>query len=127
MWITLAGAAITIGLNLLWIPSQGYFSSYMGSAWATLICYASMMVVSYFMGQKHYPVPYQVQRILSYILTAVVLFFIGWFTDTGSASADLVFRNLLFGLFIAVVLITEKPFRTLIKRPGTKQSANENT
>lgn len=127
MWITLAGAAITIGLNLLWIPSQGYFSSYMGSAWATLICYASMMVVSYFMGQKHYPVPYQVQRILSYIITALVLFFIGWFTDTGSASADLVFRNLLFGLFIAVVLITEKPFRTLIKRPGTAQSTNENT
>lgn len=127
MWITLAGAALTIGLNFLWIPSDGYFASYMGSAWATLICYTSMMIISYFIGQKHYPVPYQVQRITGYIFTALILFFIGWFTDTGSAAADLVFRNLLFLLFAAIVMITEKPFRTLMKRNTVSKNTNENS
>lgn len=127
MWITLAGAAITIALNFLWIPSEGYFAGYTGSAWATLICYTTMMVVSYFIGRKHYPVPYQVQRILGYMITALALFFLGWFTDTGSDAADLVFRNLLFGLFIAIVLVIEKPFRTWIKRPPSTQNTNENT
>ena len=53
-YISIFGALITIGLNLYWIPRIGY----MGSAWATLICYASMMVISYFLGKKYYSIPY---------------------------------------------------------------------
>ncbi len=54
-WISIFGAAITIGLNLALIPWLGYF----GSAWATLICYASMAVLNYFLGQRHYHILYQ--------------------------------------------------------------------
>ena len=53
-YISLFGAAITIGLNYYWIPRIGY----MGSAWATLICYGSMMVISYVIGKKYYSIPY---------------------------------------------------------------------
>ncbi len=53
-YITLSGALITILLNIWWIPMFGYT----GAAWATFICYAFMMVVSYGQGQKYYPVPY---------------------------------------------------------------------
>ena len=42
--LTILGASITIILNIWWIPLFGY----KGSAWATLICYTSMMIVSYF-------------------------------------------------------------------------------
>lgn len=65
-YITLAGAVITILLNIWWIP---YFS-YTGSAWATFICYAFMMMVSYLLGQKYYPVPYDVKRVLFFLLLA---------------------------------------------------------
>ncbi|MBV6404160.1 MAG: oligosaccharide flippase family protein [Flavobacteriales bacterium] len=67
--ISLIGAAITIVLLFALIPSLGY----MGAAWATLICYASMAAISYVWGQKHYPIPYNVTRVLLYMAGAVVL------------------------------------------------------
>lgn len=67
--IALIGAAITILLNIILIPIFGY----MGSAWATLACYAGMAAISYFLGQRHWPVPYDVTRILVYIAGAVLL------------------------------------------------------
>ena len=48
-FVSLAGAALTIVLNVWWIPEFGY----VGSAWATLACYASMAIVSYLLG-RHY-------------------------------------------------------------------------
>jgi O-antigen/teichoic acid export membrane protein len=68
--ITLTGAIITIALNLWWIPKYGYI----GSAWATFVCYAYMMVASYWMGQRYYPVPYQLGRLCSYIALAAFLY-----------------------------------------------------
>ncbi|MBL0045976.1 MAG: hypothetical protein IPP33_16735 [Flavobacteriales bacterium] len=51
------------------IPVMGY----MGAAWATLACYAGMAIISYGWGQKHYPVPYNVGRVLTYMAGAVFL------------------------------------------------------
>lgn len=69
--ISLIGAAITVVLLFALIPALGY----MGAAWSTLACYASMAVISYVWGQRHYPVPYDVTRILSYMAIGV---FIWW-------------------------------------------------
>lgn len=52
--ITLSGAVITIVLNILLIPKLHY----LGAAIATFCCYLFMMIVSYKLGQKYYPVPY---------------------------------------------------------------------
>lgn len=72
MIISLTGAAITIILNLWWIPVFGY----VGSAWATLICYASMTMITYLAGRKYYPVPYDWLGIFTYMSFAVALYFI---------------------------------------------------
>ena len=69
-YISLAGAAITIGLNLYWIPRIGYI----GSAWATLICYGSMMVISFFLGKKYYKIPYDIISIMATIGLAVLFY-----------------------------------------------------
>ena len=66
-WVSLMGAVVTIGLNLWWIPIYGY----VGAAWATLVCYGVMMLVSYILGRIFYPVPYPIGRILGYILLAL--------------------------------------------------------
>lgn len=63
------GALITLVLLFLLIPRLGY----MGAAWTTLACYASMAVLSYVWGQRHYAVPYNVGRVLGYMATAVFL------------------------------------------------------
>ncbi len=70
--VSLAGAVLTIVLNIGWIPLFGYI----GSAWATLACYGSMAVVSYLLGQKYYPVDYDVKRVLAYIGLGIGLYFV---------------------------------------------------
>jgi len=77
-YITIAGAVITVILNVLLIPVMGY----VGSAWATLICYAFMMVFSYFKGQRHYAVPYNIGRISFYIIVAVALYWISLYVQS---------------------------------------------
>lgn len=111
MWLTLIGAVVTLVLNFIWIPSTGYFAGYMGAAWATLICYAMMMVMSYFIGQKYFPVPYNVTKAIGYCTLGLGLFFAGHYTDTGNWQADLVFRNMIFVLFVIIVLLVEKPLK----------------
>lgn len=71
-YITIAGAVITILLNIWWIPLFGYT----GSAWATFICYAFMMVISYLLGQKYYPVPYPKKKLITYLVISVLLYFV---------------------------------------------------
>jgi O-antigen/teichoic acid export membrane protein len=69
-YITIAGAVITLLLNIWWIPGLGYT----GAAWATFICYAFMMVISYAQGQKHYPIPYPKKKLLAYLGISVILY-----------------------------------------------------
>lgn len=71
-YITIAGAAITILLNLILIPPFRYT----GAAWATLICYAFMMVVNYQQGQKYYPIPYAKKKLLTYITICVLMYIV---------------------------------------------------
>lgn len=68
-FVSVGGALLTILLNLLFIPKFGY----MASAWATLACYASMTVASYLLGQKYYPVDYDLRKIMGYISIGLLL------------------------------------------------------
>jgi len=68
-YIAIGGAVITIVFNILWIPRFGY----VGSAWAALLCYGTMMIISYLIGGKHYKVNYQVLKIIGYIGFSIVL------------------------------------------------------
>jgi O-antigen/teichoic acid export membrane protein len=69
-YITLIGAGITLLVNFLFIPSFGY----MACAWATFLCYGSMMVLSYTWGQKVYRVPYPVRKLAAYLFISTALY-----------------------------------------------------
>lgn len=64
------GAALTLLINVITIPIFGYI----GSAWATLICYAVMAVLVYFLGQKHYPVPYRLKPLIVYSIACTLAY-----------------------------------------------------
>jgi len=68
-YISIFGAAVTLVLNFLLIP----VFSYMGSAIATLAAYGSMMAISYYMGNKQYPIPYDKKRIFGYLGVSTLL------------------------------------------------------
>lgn len=72
-YLAFTGAFITILLNYILIPHIGY----MGSAWATLACYFSMMLISYIKGHKVYPIPYDLKKIGLYILITIGIMLFG--------------------------------------------------
>ena len=95
MLFSIIGAIITVIINVALIPVIGYIAS----AWATLLAYGSMMVLSYFIGDKHYPVPYNLKKSGSYLLVSIVLSFVSftYFRENYLVSVSLI---LLFGMLI---------------------------
>jgi len=71
-YISMIGAVVTISMNVLLVPIFGYI----GAAWATLSCYVTIVLISYFLGQRHFPIPYPVKALLLYTFGALVLFMI---------------------------------------------------
>ena len=68
--ITIAGALITIALNIILIPKLHY----LGAAIATFCCYTFMMVISYVLGQKYYPIPYAKKKLIAYLLMVALIY-----------------------------------------------------
>jgi O-antigen/teichoic acid export membrane protein len=93
-YITLIGAGITLLINYLFIPSAGY----MASAWATFLCYGSMMVISYIWGQKVYRVPYAWKKLTAYMVIVALIYFLDHFL-TG------IWHNPIFSVGLATVLL----------------------
>ena len=122
-YLTIYGAIVTLVLNLIWIPSSGYFAGYMGSAWATLICYASMMVISYFIGQRKYYINYDLSRILGYLFISLTLFALSRFIHSGNVFISLVLKNGLLLVFLFIICLFEKETLKAIlkKRPDGMQ------
>jgi O-antigen/teichoic acid export membrane protein len=75
LYISGVGAILTIILNVVFIPKYGY----MASAWASLIAYASMMVLSYIWGQKNYPIPYNLKKNLAYIISSIIIVYLSFY------------------------------------------------
>lgn len=73
MWFSLLGLAVTIAVNVALVPVMGY----MGCALAALSCYFIMMVASYIIGQKIYPIGYPLGRIFLIFAVAAVFYAIG--------------------------------------------------
>ncbi|MEO8823321.1 MAG: oligosaccharide flippase family protein [Ginsengibacter sp.] len=105
-YITLFGAALTLLINFIFIPYYGY----MACAWATFLCYFSMMVFSFLWGQKDYPIPYAWKKLLIYIVIVVLLFFIheGITYFFKANFVNLISATLLLILYVWFVLNVER-------------------
>ncbi len=102
------GAVVTVAFNFLLIPKLGY----MGAAWTTLICYASMMIASYVTGQKKYPVPYQTVKIFLYATLAIMLYLltvtVHHFIDMGTL-LKLLLNSLVLVSYLFIISRYERP------------------
>lgn len=103
MWFSLLGLAITLTLNILFVPLYGYVAC----AWAALACYGVMMLASYFIGKAKYPIGYETGKLISYFVIAMTLFAIGIFTETPYTWLNLTLRTALLVLYIVIVLKRE--------------------
>lgn len=100
MYISLIGAVITIVINIVFIPIIGF----MACAYATLIAYGLMMVISFSLGKKYYPVPYDLTRITLYLLISTAFSFITYY----HLDRNMLLGTLFLLLFVAIVTYLER-------------------
>ena len=98
--LSIFGAIITLILNIYLIPKI----SFVGSAWATLICYFLMALASLLLSKKQFPIPYNIKRITFYILSMLTIYFIVLFTDF-----HMLVDAIWIVLFLLIAFIIEKP------------------
>ena len=96
------GAGLTIVLHFLFLKKYGF----MVSAWVTLIAYFSMMVLSYFLGQKYYPIPYRIKKISFFLVLLMVFSFI----SVKYFNYNFWLSNILFFIYSGILLYSEKQF-----------------
>ena len=100
MYFSILGAILTIVFNVVFIPIIGF----MASAWATLIAYSGMTIISYIYGRKYYKVPYSVSKVLFYIIVSTVLSFISYYYFKENYVAS----TIIIIAFLAFILVNEK-------------------
>ncbi len=103
-YISAIGAVITITLNFILIPVFGY----KGSAAALLAAFFVMMVVSFFLGQKYYPVPYNLKRIGTYFAVATAIYLTAEILPDFPLFIKYLVHTLLLFVFVFVVFKLEK-------------------
>lgn len=111
-YLSITGAVITLLGNLLLIPFIGYF----GSAITTLICYFLMALLSWYFGQKYYPIPYRIGKIVAYITLAVVLAMGSAYVRQDNTLVDLALKSFLLLLYPVLIYLLE------IKKMSSKLS-----
>ena len=111
MYISIIGAIITITFNMLLIPKFGFIAA----AWATLLAYLSMVVISYVLGQKHYKVPYDVFRVLLYLFVGAGLSFLIYYNNDIRANYYLS-TTILLAFFTFIIVLERNEIRQLLKR-----------
>lgn len=104
--ISVGGAVLTIAGNLLLIPLFGF----MGSSWAAVICYFSMTVACYLIGQKFHPIPYAIWKGLSYIAgTMIMVEVVNSFTIV-DVWLSVSFHAAVIGAFVTTVYFVERRY-----------------
>ena len=104
-YIALGGAGLTVLFNLLFIPVIGF----MGSAWATLICYLSMSIVSWYLGRRYYRIDYALGRIGLYLVVALSFTASYLYAKSSFTQSVTLFGNLALLLILATFLALERP------------------
>lgn len=112
MYFSLLCFALMLGLNLWLVPAIGIPSGYMGSAWAALISYFVVMVLSYFVGRRYYPLPYELGRMGMYVLVVGGLYIAGMVMPNFMPMwAVYVLRTFLLVVYVGIVGVFEEvPF-----------------
>lgn len=111
-YLAVFGALITIILNVILIPKYGY----MGSAWATLICYFAMALLSFYWGQKYYKVPYKLLNAGFYFVLAIILYVSSIYLRPESQTMVYILNTCLLLVFTIVFVVKERAWELIRKK-----------
>lgn len=109
-WFSLAGCTVLFVINILLIPSYGYWAC----AWGGVAGYGTAMVLSYIIGQKKNPIPYPMKEITFYVCIAAVCYsLMAFLTSDLPMWASLILNTIIIALFVAYIINHDLPLRNL--------------
>lgn len=108
-YFSITACTIVILMNVFLIPVYGYVAC----AWAGFTGYAVSMLLSYFVGQKKYPINYDLKSIGGYVLLALVIYAVGEWMPLENTVLRLLFRTVLLAVFIAYIIKHDLPLKQI--------------
>ena len=110
-YMSLFGLVITLTILIVFIPHYGY----MACAWASFFANLAMMTLSYFLGQKHYPIPYNLKTALNFVLLTILLGAVMYlnFSFTSNVIIRVAFNTIIVLIYLFVIIKKELPLREL--------------
>lgn len=103
IYVTGSGLLFTVVFNIMLVPTMGY----VGAAVARLICESVMVVISYFLNRKYYPVPYNLMRIGSYFLIGGAIYGVSLLFGGISVLPKYLLYSVLIVIFVVYALRRE--------------------
>jgi len=103
------GFIVIIAINIVFIPKY----SYMACAWASFVGNGLIMLLSYIIGQKYYPIKYDLKSIFLYLVVAMLLYSIAIFVPIENMWLRLGFRTVLIGIYLTLIIKRDIPLSTI--------------
>ena len=104
IYITMAGLPITIFINIVFMPLYSYHAA----AWGHLLSYLVMFILSIYLGNKHYPIPYNWKKITTYIGSGILLYLLSLLVPDVHFVIKYTINTILLLAFVLFYLKTEK-------------------
>lgn len=117
-YMSLVGLAITLAVNILFVPACGY----MACAWASFVANLAMMILSYLLGQKYYPIRYDLKSAAFFLSVALLLLgiiFLGFrYIDT--LWLRLLLNSFAIALYVLIAVRKGFPAGAFKRLPGIR-------
>lgn len=120
-YITIAGALITVIINIVFIPLYGY----MASAWAHVASYGSMIIISFALAKKHYWIDYRIKEIIPYFFIALGMVIFALYFKYGSIYAEILVNTLFLLVFIAFAQYKDKLVNVFFRKEVVESQSNK--
>ena len=114
VYITFAGAVITVLINVLLIPVYGYLAS----AWAHVVSYGSMIILSFIFANKRYKVNYNMKQFIPYFLMAIIMVAFSRCFKYPGLAAELLINTLFIIIFIGYAQYKDKILKVFFSKTG---------
>jgi len=107
-YFSIIGLIITLAINILFVPYFGYVAS----AAASFVCYLAVMLISYYFGQKHYPIAYDLKSIGLYFIVAIGLFAVSYISPAEGWLGYLQ-NTILLMLYLLLIIKRDLPLSAI--------------
>ena len=111
-YFSLIGCAVIMALNIWLVPHYGYTAS----AWASVAGYGLITLLSYWVGQRKYPINYHLSTLFFYVAVAAVLYAIASFVPMPNEALKLIFHTVLLAVFLLIVVKKEHLSLAMLRR-----------